>query len=277
MTTGFCSAHLASWRLFICYWRNDWKGQRLHTDTLKRSFQDMGVGPNLTLNVLSFNALFLGLCCLAGFSGEFLRFALAAIVVPCVLCSLAFYYSKHGSSVFSVSLSDLRIWSENWISMFAVSLCGWQQTCFFYILGLAIEPLLPSVLQGAPAYELSVQEEYLRDSVVFFWCLCSLLLATLPVWVSGYNLNMRLVGRSAKTTCKQTALEIVYQASQSSAVLMLFVPLCAVMNNFGFRFHIIHLIHAAVEILLINRTVSQKFCPLHQLAHEITPLYKMNK
>jgi hypothetical protein len=86
---------------------------------------------------------------------------------------------------------------------------------------------------------------------------------------------MKVAGRNVTMSLSETSVELVYQTSQSSSYLFLVTAVLVILQNWGFRVHMIHFMFATLETLLINQAVQFKFCILHQLMHEIRPLYAM--
>ena len=88
---------------------------------------------------------------------------------------------------------------------------------------------------------------------------------------------METAGRNNVTiSYTELFMELMYQTAQSGELIFTVVPFFLVLqNSAGFRVNCIHILFAAVEIGLINYTVQYKFCIMHQLMHEIKPLYTM--
>jgi len=71
-------------------------------------------------------------------------------------------------------------------------------------------------------------------------------------------------------------MELMYQTAQSGGFNFSMIPIVLALQNIvGFRVNCIHFLFAAAEIGLINYSVQYKFCVMHQLMHEVKPLYAM--
>jgi len=157
----------------------------------------------------------------------------------------------------------------------AIASVSFTHSLISYALLLSGELFLPAALTGSVTFPLSVTELYFRRSVYCFYTMGTFLLLSLPLWVRGYNISMEAVGRQVRITPAECAIKLLYQTCQSASVMQLVIPLVVLQTHLGAPYHIIHLLGGVVEMLLINVVVSLKFCVVHQLAHEVRPLYAM--
>jgi hypothetical protein len=271
------SAYALTWKVFLASWQKDWKKQSTEIGKLRALFHPIDITPNLMWNVIMFNAVTAILFYFADFSKEFQLFTLVWVELPCIAGSFFYYYYKFGSDdVMKLNFASLSLWIQNWITMQGIGFTCLSQSAIIYLAGLLVEPLLPSYLQYSVSFPKEIYEEYLPVCVYCFWGLFGILLLSLPVWRDGYNLSMKVAGRNGVSmSLSETFVELVYQTSQSSSYLFLVTALFMILQNWGFRFHLIHFMLATIETLLINQAVQFKFCILHQLMHEIRPLYAM--
>jgi hypothetical protein len=270
------SAYALTWKVFLASWQKDWKKQSTEISQLRALFHPIDITPNLMWNVIMFNAVTAVLFYLADFSKEFQLFTLFWVELPCIAGSFFYYYYKFGSdAVMKLNFANLSLWIQNWITMQGIAFTCLTQSAFIYLAGLLVEPFLPSYLQYSVSFPKEIYEEYLPVCVYCFWGLFGILLLSLPVWRDGYNLSMKVAGRNVTMSLSETFVELVYQTSQSSSYLFLVTALFLILQNWGFRFHLVHFMLATIETLLINQAVQFKFCILHQLMHEIRPLYAM--
>jgi hypothetical protein len=101
-----------------------------------------------------------------------------------------------------------------------------------------------------------------------------LLLAT-PVWVYAYSLNIKMLGRSGSITQSEVAMELLYTASQCGTFLQVQTAFAILQIRAGLPFHMVHLIGEVVQSLFANQAALLKFAWVHQLVHEIRPLYAL--
>jgi hypothetical protein len=270
------SAYALTWKVFLASWQKDWKKQSTEISQLRALFHPIDLTPNLMWNVIMFNAVTAMLLYFADFSKEFQLLTLVWVELPCIAGSFFYYSYKFGSdAVTKLTFTNLSLWIQNWITMQGIAFTCLTQSAIVYLAGLLVEPFLPSSLQYSVSFPKETYEEYLPICVYCFWGLFGILLLSLPVWRDGYNLSMEVAGRNVTMSLSETFVELVYQTSQSSSYLFLVTALFMILQNWGFRFHLIHFMLATIETLLINQAVQFKFCILHQLMHEIRPLYAM--
>jgi hypothetical protein len=269
------SAYTLTWKIFLASWQKDWKKQSTEISQLRTLFHSIDIPANLMWNVIMFNAVTAMLFYLADFSKEFQLFTLVSVELPCIAGSVFYYYYKFGSDVMKLTFANFSLWIQNWITMQGIAFTCLTQSAIIYLAGLLVEPFLPSYLQYSVSFPKETYEAYLPVCVYCFWGLFGVLSLSLPVWREGYNLSMKVAGRNVKMSLSETFVELVYQTSQSSSYLFLVTALFMILQNWGFRVHLIHFMLATIETLLINQAVQFKFCILHQLMHEIRPLYAM--
>lgn len=269
------SAYVQTWRWFIAHWTHDWPASKQAAEEMRGLFRPVPVAANLQLNAVSHGAMFLVLLAVCGFSAEFQRFAATCIVAPSVACSALYYHYKYGAAAWAIGPGALYSFVHNWVAMQGVALVSWTQGAVTYGAVLLVEPLFPESMRGAITFPLPVVEEYFTRLVYFFWVLGAGLLLTLPVWRRGYRISMDLVGRQAEVSGAEHAIEILYQTAQGTAVFQTNIPVAILHAQLGFPFHIVHFMAAVVEIIFINFFVQMKFCNMHQLAHQVQPLYQL--
>ena len=269
------SSYILTWKIFVASWRKDWANQSKEITKLRLLFQGTEIAPTAMWNVFFFNAMCICMLHWAGFSESFRQFHLLCVALPCITGSACFYHYKFGSSIWNLNLQNLSLWLQNWFNMQGIALACITQTAIVYVAGLAVEPLLPNSIQYSVVLPSEAYEQYLPVCVYCFWVLFLLLVFTLPLWRDGYNLSMRVAGRNATMTLMETFVELLYQTCHSACGLFFSTALVVVQVNAGFPIHLIHLILATAEILLFNQSVQLKFCILHQIMHEIKPLYNM--
>lgn len=231
-------------------------------------------------NIITFTILQVGLVqCLAGFSADFRHFCWMGVHLPCLLGSVAYYCFKCGfrDCLRSLTFSAMMKWVRNWIGIQGIALCCVSQTMVFYFVAMLLQPyVLPQSWQFSVTIPASMYEEYLKVTVYYFWGLFAVCLGTLPLWKRGYELSMQVVGRkNGNITYPELFMELMYQTVQSGVVHFTLMPIMLALQNSGVRVYCIHFLFAAVEIIFIHSTLQFKFCILHQLIHEVQPLYAM--
>lgn len=275
------ATYLLSWKIFWASWKKDWPAQQKAIAQLDSQFErGIPMVSNLMWNVITLTFVQIALIFLADFSPEFRRFCWMTVHLPCLVGSIAYYCYKYGTveCLSSLSSDSLVLWLKNWMAMQGIALVCLTQTALSFFLGILVEPyILPKSWQWSVRYPLKMYEEYLSVCVYFFAGLFLVCLVTLPLSRKGYNLSMETAGRKGVTiTYAETFMELMYQTSQSGSLNFTIVPVVLILQNLaGFRVHAIHMIFAALEISAINYTVEFKFCVLHQIMHEIKPLYAM--
>jgi len=97
------------------------------------------------------------------------------------------------------------------------------------------------------------------------------------LWVEGYRTYVRVIERphQLKISHAECALEIIYFASQSTSALQVCVPMLVLLSQWGVRFYMVHIVFGVLEMVFSNLTSMIKECVLHQLEHEIRPLFGM--
>jgi hypothetical protein len=270
------SSYALTWKIFLASWQKDWKQQAKEISQLGALFHRVDTTPTLMWNVIMFNAVTAMLLYLADFSKEFQLFTLLWVELPCLAGSVGYYYYRFGSDVWKqLTFASLSLWLQNWITMQGIALTCLTQSAIIYGAGLLVEPHLPSYLQYSVTFPKETYEEYLPVCVYCFCGLFGILLFSLPVWRDGYNLSMKVAGRNVTISLSEICVELVYQTSQSSILIFSITAVIVNLQNWGFRLHLIHFMLATIEMLLINKVVQFKFCILHQLMHDIRPLYAM--
>lgn len=157
----------------------------------------------------------------------------------------------------------------------AIALVCWTQQLVLHALLLAVEPWLPGQLQGALTFPVHVMEQYFSNSIIALHVMSLVLMLTLPLWKYGYQLTMELLGRRSEITYHECLLEIIYMGSNAMAVAGLILPITVLQAKLGFPCHRIHVIAGVLEMIFLNQIAKYKFQLLHQLAHDIKPLYHM--
>ena len=72
-------------------------------------------------------------------------------------------------------------------------------------------------------------------------------------------------------------MELMFNSVQSTSVIFTATPLLLALQNMAaYRVYSIHILIAVLEITFINFLTKYKFCILHQLMHEVKPLYAMS-
>lgn len=122
-----------------------------------------------------------------------------------------------------------------------------------------------------------VNEDSLRLAVYWYTSVFFFLALTLPLWKRGYEISMKTAGRDNVTMdYTELFLELVYQTSTSSSFLFTkTLGILLLSNHLGFRIYVIHIALGIMEVLLANYAAQLKFCVMHQLMHEIKPLYHL--
>mmetsp|Transcript_36161 Transcript_36161/g.66342 ORF Transcript_36161/g.66342 Transcript_36161/m.66342 type:complete len:433 (+) Transcript_36161:169-1467(+) len=276
------STYLLTWKLFWASWNKDWATQERTIAQLGTHFvrNDSSMVTTLMWNVITFTLLQAGLIYLADFSADFSLFCLFWVHLPCLFGSVAFYYYKYGATECfkRLSFSSLLIWLKNWIAMQGIALVCLTQTTTFYFLGHIIQPyVLPKSWQFSVRFPTEMYEEYLQICVYFSAGLFALCLVTLPLWKRGYKVSMESAGRkNINISYTELFMELMYQAAQSGGFNFTMIPLALALQNMaGYRVNCIHFLFGAAEIVLANSSVQYKFCIMHQLMHEVKPLYAM--
>jgi len=270
-----CSIYTSVWQLFFANARNRWKDQAQLTTQIGELFKPVDVAVNLVLNLIMWNIAHLSIAYAAGFSWRFLRFSMIFIVLPSLLGGSVYIHHKYGQRMWTLSLTTLKAWLHNWMLVNSIALVCWTQQLSLHAILLMLEPWLPGKLQGTLTFPLHVMENYVINSCVAFHVASIVLLLTIPVWKFSHQLNMQLVGRRSEMTSYECFLEIVYTGSSSMSVAGLIIPVVVLQSKLGVPFHRVHVLVGALEILLVNQIAKYKFQMLHQLAHDIKPLYHM--
>lgn len=275
------STYFLTWKLFLASWSKDWTTQQKTIAQLGTHFQSgIPVINTLMWNVIVFAIMQSSLVRAAGFSADFQRFCWIGVHLPCLFGSLTYYSYKYGAKecLRALSFSSMVAWTKNWVAMQGIMLCSLTQTILFYFGGVMIQPyVLPLSWQFSLQFPADMYEEYLRVFVYSMGGLFAFCTATLPLWKRGYRLSMETAGRkNVDISYQELFMELMYQSAQSGQLIFTVTPILVALHNYaGFRVHCIHFIIAAIEIGLINYTVQFKFCILHQLMHEVKPLYAM--
>lgn len=270
------SSYINVWKIFLASWFQKWDLQKKEIEKFRQQFKKVPVTANLFFNVVYMNVFIIVLLSNGGFSESFQQFALWWVVLPSLTTSLSFYRYHYGPSFMNeISWKTNSNWLQNWILLQAMSLVNMTQTAIIYVFGLVIEKMLPESLQWSYRFPLGMIEEGVQNSLRCFYGLAIILALSTPLWTKGYNISMEVLERKERITNLETLIDLVYQTGLTPMFIFSTIPLFAVAESAGFRVHLIHVVFAAIEILLVNWTVQFKFCINHQLFHEIQPLYAM--
>lgn len=278
---SFLATFGLTWKVFLASWRKDWKSQQKAVVQLGSHFaKDIPVVSNLMWNVIMFTMMQGLLLRAAGFPPKFLQFSVYAVLIPQLVGSISYYCYKYGIQEALTSLSGRTLigWLQNWFAMQGIALTNLMQSSVFYFGGIWLQRyLLPAEWDFFVQFPREVYEDYLPVCVYWFWGLFAFCSVTLPLWKRGYILSMEAAGRSNVTiTYTETFMELLYQTSQANSLLFLNAPIAVILQEYtGFRLYFLHMVFAGVEAALVNYVVSFKFCILHQIMHEIQPLYAM--
>jgi len=85
---------------------------------------------------------------LAGYSDWWTKFIWTNVQLPCLICSLLYYYYKYGKEIFRVNVKNVFSWFYNWLLSFSISLVFWTQMVMYYALCVAVQPILPERIRG---------------------------------------------------------------------------------------------------------------------------------
>mmetsp|Transcript_22258 Transcript_22258/g.29660 ORF Transcript_22258/g.29660 Transcript_22258/m.29660 type:complete len:428 (-) Transcript_22258:527-1810(-) len=264
-----------TWKIYFYSWLKRWDDQKRGIEALGVWFKPLQVEPTCTLNIVTYNACVLVLLRVVGFSAKFQSWALYWYILPSLAGSWLFLQNTYGKRMWAVTPALAINWLCNWFAMFGIGLASLSISMIIYVLGLVLEPMLPKALHYTFSFPLELMELSLQHAVYFMGGMLIFLLLTLPVWAEGYRLNMEVVGRKSNLSYAELALEIVYQASHGCAALFFSAPCAMLYETCGVPLHVIHYLAFGLELVFINSVTQYKFCVLHQLMHDIRPLYHM--
>ncbi|KAL7538871.1 hypothetical protein ACHAWF_006236 [Thalassiosira exigua] len=282
MVSFIANTYALTWELYWSSWQKDWKRQQKTTSQLESYFhKDLPLVPNLMWNIIMFALVEMVTIHYAGFSKDFELFCLYTVVLPSIVGSISYYSFKFGARQVVTSLSPATFfqWCHNWLVMQGISLVGLTQIVLLYFAAIPLQAiLLPKSWNFSIAFSTELYEESFRFCVYWYVFQLTICVLAIPAWKQAYELSMEVAGRPNNVTMSylEIFMEILYQTGQSGTIIFGHTPLLVLlMNNFGFRVYVMHIVFATLEILLLNYAVQYKFCIMHKLMHSIRPLYNM--
>ena len=281
---NFIATYVLTWKIFLASWQKDWETQRRAIAKVDKEFVKIPIVANLIWNVIMFALMPWTFIQLAEFSNEFQLFYLKFVFSPTLLGSLSYYCYKYGITECLKAVANpsyFLSWCYNWIALQGITFVSITHTAIAWYIGATlVEPLLlPKSWQASVRFPIEFYEQSLTISVYFFSALFVFCILTLPFSKRGYELSLEVAGRTgmaAKTTYTQMLMELIYQSSQSYIIVFLLDPLLLVLQNYlGVEIHLIHFVFAGIEVACLSYAMQFKFCIIHQMFHEIKPLYNM--
>jgi hypothetical protein len=259
----------------VADYRKDWAKQKEIIAEIREMCVQVPFATTLVLNMLTFHPFCFLVMFAAGLSWQTMIFWAVVHVIPGTAYCMVTYYRKYGPAAFAINPSTLSAYFNNWV--IAMSLCGtsWLQWLLCFVLEIVIvEPYLPDFLQGSVVFPLPVVEASLKHSLYFMYGFSAFLLLTVNLWVRGYNMNASLVGLSKTLSRREAALEILYFAAQTGAAFQFYIPFGALLTRMGTPIRYVHLLFFTSD-LVCSQQFGAQFSFLHQIMHEVTPLYSL--
>lgn len=274
------SIHQSTWGYLVNSWRENPKGVDKHVEDMNPKFKGVSALPihaNLVLNSVVFNVGYMAGIRALGFSNEYVQWNAKYVCIPQVVGSMAFYAYKYGlkSLVQAFHPSVMLSWVHNMALTAATALPHIEMNVMLYAVTTCVQPFLPASLQGPLSWPLPVRELYFQRSVYVMWGITAAVFATLPIWMKGYEHNMKLAGRKPMMSYSEMAVEVMYLGVNQPTVLMWQLSLGALVEKVGCRFLKLHYFCSMFEFAAVNFSLLLRYEPVHRLQHRVPPLYRM--
>ena len=259
----------------LSFYSKDYERHKQKIEALKASFISIPVEHNLVLNLVSFSLFIPLMNWVVGFSVQHQTFVLLWSILPIFTTGVAYYFYLYGDSAFRIPLATLLNYVHNGSVVCGISVsCSLQMIVWHVILNV-VEKALPNYLQGTISFPLSVIESSLQQTIVIMYGFGILLILATPVWVYAYSLNLELLDRKGKIFPTTVVIEILYTTAQFATVSLMQAIFAIVWIRAGLEFHGVHLISEMLLGMFSHQAALIKFAWVHQLVHEIRPLYAL--
>ena len=263
------------WRIMFYFFAGEYEQHKLAIKDLKGSFFAIPLSQNLVMNLFTYSGFIISMNWIVGFSEHHQRFVLIWSVLPTFSMGLVYYFYVFGVSAFRISMVTMVQYIYNWLQMCSVAAVCFTQVMIWHFICLLIEMALPSTLRGTISFPLNIVESYVQQAIMLFYGFGAFLIFTTPVWMYAYKLNFALLERNEKISAFTVVMEILYTTSHSASAILIQTIFAFLQIRAGLPFHGVHFVSELLLALFAHQSALIKFVWVHQLLHEIRPLYAL--